>query len=283
MREEAITKGRADLHLHTRYSDGVLTPFELVGRAKKVGLDAIGITDHDNVDGVAEAIDAGSQLGVEVIPGVELGATVDGREIHLLGFFIDTDHPTLTEFLRFLREERVRRAERIVDKLRALGVLVTMEKVLEIAGEGSVGRPHIANAVVEEGFMSSYHDVFSKYIGNSGPAFVQKVHCGIEEALSIVGEAGGLSFLAHPGNVIPEQTVLKLIKAGLDGIEVVHPSHSPDKVAHYRGVAHQYYLLESGGSDFHGGRRNDDAALGNFTIPLSTLNAMRRRLFVQDK
>lgn len=274
---------RADLHVHTHHSDGSLSPAELVERARSVGLDIVGITDHDNINGIAEALRAGEEQNVEIIPGVELSAHVDGREVHILGYFIDPENPGLVDFLGFLRKERVRRAERMVEKLHALNIHLSMEKILEKAGFASVGRPHIANAIIDEGYTASYPEVFSKYIGYGCPAYVEKVHCSPEETLSMITESGGLSFLAHPGTALPEQTVLQLIKAGLDGIETVHPSHSFETTTHYRGIVHQYYLLESGGSDFHGGRRNDYAALGNVTIPLAVVETMRRRLIVQDK
>ncbi len=274
---------RADLHLHTIHSDGVYPPSELVDKAKQAGLSVISITDHDNVAGVREGVAAGSQLAVEVIPGVELSTSVDGREVHILGYFIDTENARLAEFLRFLREERLKRAERIVEKLHSLKIPLRLEKVLEKAGEGSVGRPHIAHAMVEEGLADSFQDVFLKYIGFGCSAYVEKNHCNVEETLSMIAGCGGLSFIAHPGNAIPEQVLIRLIKAGVDGIETIHPSHSPDTIARYRGIAMEYFLLESGGSDFHGGRRNDAAALGQFTIPLSNVDTMRRRLFVHQK
>ena len=274
---------RADLHVHTHHSDGSLSPADLVERARNAGLDAISITDHDNINGVSEALTAGERHNVEIVSGVELSAHVDGREVHVLGYFIDTSNPTLGDFLDFLRKERVRRAERMVEKLGALNIHLSMEKILEIAGFASVGRPHIANAIVDAGYNVSYQEVFSKYIGFGCPAYVEKVHCSPEETLSMINESGGLSFLAHPGTMLPERMVLQLIKAGLDGIETVHPSHSFETTMYYRGIVHQYYLLESGGSDFHGGRRNDYAALGNVTIPLSVVETMRRRLIVQDK
>lgn len=274
---------RADLHLHTLHSDGAFFPHELVEKTKQAGLDVISITDHDNVAGVREAVAAGEQLGVDVIPGVELSTSVDGREVHILGYFIDSGNAGLIDFLKFHRDERLKRAERIVEKLHTLKIPLRLEKVLEKAGGGSVGRPHIANAMVEEGFTGSYQEVFQKYIGIGGSAYVEKNHCSVEETLSIISQSGGLSFIAHPGNSIPEEVLIRLIEAGADGIETIHPSHSSGTVARYRGIVNEYYLLESGGSDFHGGRKNDNSALGQFTVPLSVVDAMRRRLVVHQK
>jgi predicted metal-dependent phosphoesterase TrpH len=283
MNKGEMTEQRADLHMHTTHSDGVYSPSELVEKTKLAGLSVISVTDHDNVAAIKEGISAGEKFGVEIIPGVELSTSVDGREVHILGYFIDTENRELLDFLAFLREERLKRAERIVEKLHSLKIPLTMQKVLEKAGEGSVGRPHIANAMVEEGFAPSYQNVFLKYLGFGGSAYVEKSHCSAEETLSIIAKCGGLSFIAHPGNSIPEQVLIRLIKAGVDGIETIHPSHAPDTVVRYRGIVNEYYLLESGGSDFHGGRKNDDAALGQFTLPLTSVETMRRRLFAQEK
>lgn len=275
----AIVLGRADLHMHTTHSDGAHTPYELVRKAEHSGVSVISITDHDNVAAVREAIAAGEEIGVDVIPGVELSVRVDDWDVHLLAYFVDIENETLLEYLQFLRLERLKRAERIVEKLRAINIPLRFEKVLEKAGVGSVGRPHIATAMVEEGLAKSYHDVFSRYLGFGRPAYVEKYHCSPDEAISLIAAAGGLSFVAHPGYSLPEDILFRLINAGLDGIEVIHPSHSPETVTHYQGIAAEYYLLESGGSDFHGGPKNDDAALGQFTIPIATVDAMRRRLF----
>lgn len=273
----------ADFHMHTVYSDGALTPRELLERARGAGLRVVSITDHDNVSGIREALTAAEEFGVELVPGVELSAHVDGREVHMLGYFIDIENVSLNQFLSLLREERLQRAERMVEKLKTLNIPIRMEQVLERAGKGSVGRPHVANVIIDEGFAESHQEVFTKYIGYKGPAYVEKFQCSPEEVISLIAAAGGLSFLAHPGNSVNEQTISRLIKAGMDGIETIHPSHSPEMVAHYKGVVHEYFLLECGGSDFHGGRRNDDAFLGRYTIPLTSIDAMRKRLVTPEK
>jgi predicted metal-dependent phosphoesterase TrpH len=273
-----MNEPRADLHLHTSYSDGVLSPRELVRRARQAGLQTISITDHDNVAAIPEALEAAEEEGIEVIPGVELNAHVDGREVHLLGYFVDINSPSLKEFLSLLRQERLVRAERIVEKLSSLNIPIPMEKVLEQAGKGSVGRPHIASVIIDEGYAGSHQEVFAKYLGYKGPAYIEKFPCSPEEVISIVTQAGGITFLAHPGNSVSDQMLFTLIKAGLDGIETIHPSHSPEMTAHYRGIVNEYFLMESGGSDFHGGRRNDDLFLGQYTIPADYLVVMRRRL-----
>lgn len=275
----AESDGRADLHTHTTFSDGVLTPQELITKAKEAGLSTIAITDHDNVGAVDEAIEWGKSVGITLIPGVELSISFGQKDIHLLAYFIDHHNEKLLDYLTFFRHERLKRAERMVAKLNKMNVPLKLEAVLERAGAGSIGRPHIAHALVQEGLADSYHEAFEKYIGMGGPAYEKKFELSPPDAFQLVASAGGLSFFAHPGRYTNEAEILALIKMGLDGIEVVHPSHNEGQILHYREIAHQYFMLESGGSDFHGGRPTDDAIFGTYTIPVQLVEAMRKRLF----
>jgi predicted metal-dependent phosphoesterase TrpH len=272
-------EGKADLHTHTIHSDGVLSPYELISKAQDAGVEVLGITDHDTVGGIEESEPIGKELAVVIVPGVELSTAIDGREIHILGYFVDCHSANLLEHLAFFRQERVKRAEKIVEKLNNINVPLKIESVMEKAGTAAVGRPHIATALLDEGLTNSYIEAFAKYIGYGGPAYEKKHSLSPEETISLIASAGGLSFLAHPGKYTPDSILLRLIKGGLDGIEVIHPSHDAEQVQHYREIAAQYFLLESGGSDFHGGRRNDDDALGSFNIPLGWVEEMKKRLF----
>jgi 3',5'-nucleoside bisphosphate phosphatase len=269
---------KADLHLHTVYSDGALPTLTVLQEARLAGLATISITDHDHTGAIDEATAIGARLGIEVIPGVELSTNVDSLEVHLLGYFFDHRNKNLQEYLALFRAERLKRAERIVEKLNGLNLPLTLEAVLRRAGSGSVGRPHIASALVEEGLTGSYHEAFLKYIGFGRPAYEKKYQITPREAIALISEAGGLSFIAHPGNAIDETVLLGLIKEGVDGIEVVHPSHSMERTAHYRGIVSEYYLLASGGSDFHGGKKSDRDALGRYYISLEDVDIMRHRL-----
>jgi len=271
-------QGKADLHLHTKHSDGSLSTQELVERAKEAGLSIISITDHDNVAAVDEAIAVGKTLGVEVIAGVELSASIGDRDIHILGYFVDHRNGTLLEHLEFFRQERFKRAERIIEKLNDLDVPLTIQSVLEQAGIGAVGRPHIANALLEEGLTETYHEAFSRYLGYGKPAYEKKYQVSPQAAIELLSSAGGVSFIAHPGNNIDDTVLLELINAGVDGIEVIHPSHSPERVAYYSGIVGEYFLLASGGSDFHGGKRNDYDTLGKYYVPESQVAVIRHRL-----
>lgn len=276
---EVPNDGKADFHTHTTFSDGALTPAQLVKKAKQAGLAAISITDHDNVNGLDEAISAGKDLGVAVVPGVELSAIFDRKEVHILGYFFDHHNEEFQIFLSQLREERVRRAERIVQRLNQMNIPITVNSVLEKAGNGAVGRPHIAMAMVSEGLVESYQSAFDDYIGNGRPAYERKTEVSPERTMRLIADAGGLSFLAHPGRSLDDNEVHQLVKAGIDGIEVVHPSHPPWTVQHLHDIASEYFLLECGGSDFHGGLRGDDDVFGQVTITAKTVEIMRRRLY----
>jgi predicted metal-dependent phosphoesterase TrpH len=269
--------GKVDLHMHTSYSDGQHTPEELISKVKDAGIDLISITDHDTVAGIEESIEIGKQNGIEVIPGLEISSDIKDREVHILGYFFDPNNYELGEYLKFFRAERVKRAGRITDKLKELGFEIELEDIMEVAKNSAVGRPHIAKAMVKKGLVSNYFEAFSKYIGNGGPAYERKVHVSPRSAFKIISDAGGLSFIAHPGN-LPDVIMVELIEAGLDGIEVIHPSHLPHQIKHYRGIVNEYFLLESGGSDFHGGDRNDYSNLGKYTIGISKVEAMRKQL-----
>ena len=270
---------RADLHLHTCYSDGNYSPTEIIQKAKEAELKVISITDHDSVSGIDEAIEVGKENNIEVVAGIELSARCESSEVHILGYFIDYKNRDLVEKLSFFQNERLRRAERIVNKLNKMNIPITIDSVLDQVNGDSVGRPHIANALVEEGHAESYNEAFNRYIGNGRPAYEQKWNFSPEETIRLISQAGGLSFLAHPGRSLNEELIYRLIKAGLDGIEVIHPSHSPDLVYYYRGIVNEYCLLESGGSDYHGGERGDDDAFGQYYIPIATVDIMRRRLY----
>lgn len=268
---------KVDLHMHTNYSDGYFSPEQLILKVKDAGIDLISITDHDTVDGIAESIEIGKNHGIEVIPGLEISSDIRDREVHILGYFIDPNNFELGEYLKFFRAERVKRAARITEKLNSLGLGLTLDDVMDVAKNSAVGRPHIAKALVNKGLVSNYFEAFSKYIGNNCPAYERKVHVSPRSAFKIISDAGGLAFIAHPGN-LPDTIMVELIEAGLDGIEVVHPSHLPYQVKHYRGIVNEYFLLESGGSDFHGGDRNDYGNLGKYTIGISKIEAMRKQL-----
>ncbi|MGH2574140.1 MAG: PHP domain-containing protein [Ignavibacteria bacterium] len=275
---------KADLHTHTYYSDGKFSPSELIRKAKDKSISLLSITDHDNIDAIDEAYEYGKELGVEVIPGVEISSVHNEREIHILGYFIDTKNKELQNQLSLFRNQRLNRAVKIVEKLNELGIPIKLENVIDkVIGNGSIGRPHIAFALQEGQFIESYFEAFTKYIGNGKPAYVKKLNPSVKETADIIAKAGGLSFIAHPGKNIRDVFLTELIDAGIDGIEVIHPSHSAEDINYFQGIVSQYFLLESGGSDFHGGRINDESILGTYFISEQKVDAMKKRLFQLKK
>ena len=264
---------RIDLHSHTVVSDGTLTPTQLVELAARKGLAAIAITDHDHTGALDEARRAGERLGVEIVPGVELSVAYEKGDVHLLGYLLDPDEPRLAARLAEFRETRARRGVEIVAKLRALGVDVTLEDVGGLAASGgtpargpptpppqSIGRPHIARALVEKGIVASVQEAFEKWLADDGPAYVPKAKLAAAEAAALVHGAGGVAVLAHPG-LIREGGMTRVVRAlaalGLDGVEVEHPRHTSDTRRTLRALAKELDLVETGGSDFHGENKPD--------------------------
>ena len=268
---------KCDLHMHTNHSDGVYSSCELIQKVAEAGLDLVSITDHDSINGIEKAVECGKDLGVEVISGLEISTDINDKEIHLLGYFIDIQSDELLKYLSFFREERFHRACRIVKKLQKLGLKITIDDVMDQAKNSAVGRPHIAYAMVELGLINDYYEAFEKYLGDRGPAYERKIHVSPQSALKLINDAGGLSFIAHPG-FMDEVTLLHLIKSGIDGIEVIHPSHKPFQQKFYKGIVSQYCLLESGGSDFHGGKKGDNENLGSYYISQLQVEAMKKML-----
>jgi predicted metal-dependent phosphoesterase TrpH len=272
---------KADLHTHTYYSDGKYSPAELVERAGTCGIRFLSITDHDNVDGIEEAIETANQLGIELIPGVELSSEHKDREVHILGYFFDYKNPELQEYLIKFRQLRLKRAEKIVEKLNTMSIPLKMADVLlKTKGNASIGRPHIAIALLENNYIGNYYEAFVRYIGDNKPAYEKKPNISTKEAINLIANAGGLSFIAHPGKAIRDEMLIEIIELGIDGIEVIHPSHSSEMISYFQDFVGQYFLLESGGSDFHGGRLNDDSVLGSYWVLAQKITAMKNRLFL---
>lgn len=270
-------EGKVDLHIHTTCSDGFYTPEEIVEKARELNLTGISITDHDNVDAIWRATEYAKKLGIEVIPGVELSSDFGENEVHILAYFIDLENEELERYLQFFRTERLKRAERMIKKLNNLGFHITIDDILLKAKNSAIGRPHIAQALLEKEYVRTYYEAFNKYIGNGCPAYEKKVHISPRSAFKIISDAGGLSFIAHPG-FMKESVLKELIDAGVDGIEVMHPSHNQQLIKFYKGIVNEYFLLESGGSDFHGGKRDDHANFGHYNVPQNIVDAMKKRL-----
>ena len=240
-----------DLHLHTTASDGTLSPTELIEQILKTTLRVVAVTDHDSTAGVDEAMSVADGTELIVIPGIEFGSEIDDSEVHLLGLFINHNSATLQTALGRFREQRVDAAQEMVGKLNSLGLDITWERVSELAG-GSVGRPHIARALLEKGYISTIPEAFDRYIGNEGPARVPRPKFTPVEALEIVHAAGGVGVVAHPRTVKHLEDVMPdLVDAGLAGIEVFAEKYGAEHQRRYQALADRYSLIPSGGTDYH--------------------------------
>ena len=252
MRKEYNLEKFIDLHVHTYISDSTFSPERVVEEAVKQKFCAIGITDHDTVNGINRAMQSSQEYDLEIIPGVELSTDENGKEIHILGYLINWENKEFLDRLSFLRDERLKRAKQIIDKLLNLGVEINFDRVLEIAGQGAVGRMHIAQAIKEAGYISDIRDAFKKYLANDGPAYVKKYHLSPQDAIEIIRNIGGVSVLAHPSIIQDDDIIPKLVQCGLCGIEAYRFEHSGVKAEYYKKIAQENNLIVTGGSDCHG-------------------------------
>lgn len=257
----------ADLHVHTTFSDGTRSPEEIVELAKEAGLSSIAITDHDVVAGIEKAEAKGKSIGVKVIPGIEFTTEAFDAEIHILGYFIDYHNSELIETITGIQKDRERRIFKICEKLKGLGINLEAEKVFEIAGHRAAGRPHVARALVDEGFVADFKEAFTKYIDFHGPAYVSHYKLAPEEAIKLVVSSSGIAVYGHPAVSRCDQIIPDLIAAGLAGIEVYYSGHNRSQTRHYLNLAQKYGLLATGGSDYHGFKSGREIKLGELTIP----------------
>ena len=266
-----------DLHTHSLRSDGAYEPTELIERAAARGVTIQALADHDTLAGAAEAMAAGHRLGVRVIPSTELNTESEWGDVHVLGYFLDPQDAALEDRLRWLRENRGRRIELMVEKLNALGHPVSLERVLAIAKGGSLGRPHLAQALFEAGHVASYDSAFDTLIAKGAEAYVERVGLTPLEAVRLVVSHGGVPSLAHPFTVVGlEELMPQLVAAGLAGIETYYGSHPPTMTAICLSLARRYDLVPTGGSDFHG-RGDHGAPLGGTFVPPETIPALEAR------
>lgn len=268
-----------DLHLHTTASDGRLTPTQLVTRAGAAGLKIIAVTDHDTTAGLGEASGAAAAAGLTFVSGIEITAIEQGQDIHILGYFFEPHDRQLAEFLGAQRTNRVKRVQRIADRLHALGVPIDTTPLLERARQGvSVGRPHVADALVAAGHAADRTDAFDRLIGRGRPAFVERCGASAAEVVGVIRGAGGLASLAHPGLTRRDDLLPSLVDFGLGAVEVRHSDHDIALEAHYRSLAAQHGLAVTGGSDYHGDGSRHSAALGGVTLPEEDFIALRERV-----
>jgi len=280
-----------DLHTHSTCSDGTLTPRHVVGLAKSIGLRAVALTDHDTVAGVGEALAAGNEVGIEVVVGVEISAACSAGSMHILGYYLLPTDPELVGALNRLQDGRAARAPKIVERLRNLGLEITLAEIKDLAG-GQVGRAHIAQALVNRGYVASAREAFTRYLRRGRPGYADRVRLPPEEVIGVIRQAGGLAALAHPSTLALDQPgdlsalVARLKAMGLEGIEVLSPYHTGEMTRMYEEIAREQGLLCTGGSDFHGSL-SDHADLGGkrlgLRFPYALLDGLKMRIVERER
>jgi 3',5'-nucleoside bisphosphate phosphatase len=265
-----------DLHTHSTASDGTLPPERVIDAAARCGLAALALTDHDTIDGVRAARQAAESVGIRVIAGVELSAFDEEREVHILALHL-SHLDALEKRLAELRASRHIRAGKIVEKLNALGIPLTLDEVLQQSNGGAVGRPHVARALIARGLVTDFRDAFSRYLGNNGSAFVPKDRLSVQDAIGIAHEAGAIAVWAHPSEGGRRERLEPLVAAGLDGIEIRHPSHSGEDIKRLQALTDFFALVPSGGSDWHGAA-DGPRRLGMMNVPMEWLEKQDERV-----
>lgn len=268
-----VRAGGADLHMHTTASDGTLAPAAMVALCKEQGLEAIGITDHDTAAGLAAARDACTALGIRLVPGVELSCEVPGAEVHILGYLCDFDDGPLADLLRRMREGRIARAAQAVEQLRRAGFPIELSRVMEL-GQESVGRPHIAAALVEAGYADSVRAAFDRFLVRGRPGYAPRPKLSPIEAITTIRDAGGVPVVAHPGLIGDDKWVTAFIEAGALGLEAYHSDHNSAQAAKYARWAEEKGLLVTGGSDSHGAKGARPVLPGNVRVTLNAVDAL---------
>ena len=265
-----------DLHAHTTASDGTLSPAELVRAAVKRGVRVLAVTDHDSTEGLAAArAEAAHHPPLTIVPGVEINCDVPGAEVHVLGYYVDDTAGWFQAFLREQRAERIARVHRIADRLAELGMPIDPAEVFALVQEGAAGRPHIAQVMVQRGYVKSVREAFDRWLHTNGPANVPRRRLAPNEAIAVIRRAGGVPVFAHPGLAGRDELIPEMIAAGLMGIETYYAEHSAAQTAHYKELCRQHGLVATGGSDYHGERSGRTNPLGHPPVPMSVYDELK--------
>lgn len=270
----------ADLHMHTTASDGSLTPEELIEQVKATGLNTVAITDHETTEGVLPSIAAAIGSDLQVISGIELNAEQNNLDVHVLGYWININNEELNDLLQQRQKQRIQRGRTIVQRLNDLGINIHFDQVKELAGDGVIGRAHIARILLEKGIVGSINEAFDKYLARNKSAYVPYPKLTPKEAIEIILTAGGVPVLAHPGLIGNDQVIGELVEFGLVGLEAVYPSHSPEETKKYMKICEEYQLCPTGGSDYHGKIDKDRAPLGSIRIPTEWVIQLKERWLI---
>ena len=270
--------GKIDLHTHTIASDGALTPRALVRKAFEHGVRVLAITDHDSTEGIAEAREeAARHPGLTIVPGLEINCDVEGSEVHILGYLVDHDAPWFQEFLSEQRRERTARVHRLAERLAELGMPIDPAEVFAVAGEGAPGRPHVAQVMVQRGYVKSVREAFDKYLRSDGPANVPRRRLTPAGAVDVIRRARGVPVFAHPGLADRDAMIPALVEAGLQGIETYYAEHSTQQVRAYLELCRRFDLVATGGSDFHGPHTGRTNPPGTPPVPLAAWEGIQAR------
>lgn len=269
------SKYQADLHSHSTASDGLMKPAELVNHALERGLRALAITDHDTINAWDEAEKTAERLGILFIPGIEINTDWEGREVHILGFGMEKNNEDFQIRLREIQQKRIGRIQKILEVLKKLQVDISYEDVLKFANGESVGRPHVALAMVQKGSVKSVKEAFERFLRIGAPAYVPRYKLTPDEAIRIIRQAGGVAVLAHPGSYTTQAAILDLVREGLQGIEVIHPDHSGDDIRRFRQIAEKNGLLATGGSDYHGPGVKPRIELGDWGVGIEVIEQLK--------
>lgn len=269
---------KLDLHLHTKYSDGLFEPYKLIDLAVDKGMDAIAITDHDTISAIEEAqayIKKNYQGEVELIPGIEFGCIYEKEEIHILGYFIDYKDKKLLSLIDELKASRINRSKKILKKIKDLGLELSFEEVLKETSDGFIGRPHIARAMVKKGYVEDVSDAFDKYIGMGMPAYVERFKLDVVDAVELIHLIGGTAILAHPGLLKDKANIARCIDWGIDGIECIHSEHSQAEREEFKEICRRKNLKITGGSDCHGQLIDGELLIGNYYVEVSSIEDLK--------
>lgn len=268
---------KADLHIHTTYSDGILTPREVVIWAHTKGISDIAVTDHDTTEGIEEAVKYSIDYNLNVIPGIELSCTEQNDEVHILGYFIDYKSPIIKSFTEVLKNARESRNIEILKKLNKLDIDISIDEVRKISKDGSMGRPHIAKALINKGIVDTVEGAFKIYLGYGKPAYVERFKISVKDGIKLIHSIGGVAVMAHPGLIHNQRIIKNILKEDIDGIEVIHCKHTEAQTKHFTEVADNLNLIKTAGSDCHGYLENGMPKLGDFNIDSSVVTLLKEK------
>jgi predicted metal-dependent phosphoesterase TrpH len=268
---------KVDLHLHTTASDGTETPRDVVKKAAESNIRAIAITDHDSVSGIDEALKEGKKHNIEVVPGVEISSYCNDQEIHFLGYYPQIDNFRFLKNLQKMRDDRFSRMQKMIKKLKAIGININFSEVCQEAKESALGRPHLARVLIKKGYVKDFTEAFTKFLGKGKPAYVQRKKLSPAKAITLILKAGGVPVLAHPGLYKNDSLIRQFIKDGLRGIEVFHPIHSRWETIRYKLIARYYNLLITGGSDYHG-KGEQFSTIGEPPVSYRNLQLLKKEI-----